>query len=44
MQKNKIEQLQGPFKDHLVQIPDLFGAYQELKHIIESIAQMPLEH
>lgn len=30
------------FKDHLVQLPDLFKANQKLKHAIESTVQMPL--
>ena len=36
-------QLEGMYKDHLVQLPDLFRAYQKVKHIINGITQMPLE-
>lgn len=37
-------QLEGTFKDHLAQLPDLHGDNQKLKHIIEGTAQLPLEH
>jgi len=36
--------LEGTFRDHIVQLPELFRANQKLKHINEVIIQLPLEH
>ena len=42
-EQNRI-QLEGTYSDHLVQLPDHFRAFQKLKHVINSIVQMPLEN
>lgn len=39
---NRIVQLEGTFREHLVQLPDLFGANKKLKHI-EGVVHMPPE-
>lgn len=36
-------QLEGTYKDHLVQLPDQFRADQELNHIVKRIVQIPLK-
>ena len=36
-------QLKETYKDHLVQLPEHFRGNQKLKHINESITEMPLE-
>lgn len=43
-EENKIVQLEGTFKYHSVQLSDLFGDEQKLKHATEGIIQMLLEH
>ena len=36
-------QLEGMYKEHLVQLPDLSRAYQKVKRIINDIIQMSVE-
>lgn len=40
MRKERLFQLEG--NNHLVQLPEQFGADQKLKHVIKGIVQMPL--
>lgn len=42
--QSRLLQLEGTYNDHPVQLSDHFGADQKLKHVIEGIVQMPLEH
>lgn len=37
-------QLEGPYKDHQVQLPDHVKANQKLKPVIEAIVKVPLQH
>lgn len=39
---NRIVQLEGTFREHLVHLPDLFRANEKLKHV-EGIVQTPPE-
>lgn len=43
-ERDRIAQLEGTSKDHLVQWPDLFRSNQQLKPVNEGIVQMSLEH
>lgn len=41
---NRVVQLEGIFKDYLIQLKGYFGADQKSQHINEGIAQVPFEH
>lgn len=44
IEEKRIVQLEETYKDHWVQLPDLFRSKQKLKHIHEGIVQMSFEH
>lgn len=39
-----MEQLEGTYKDHQVQLPDYFRANQKLRNVTEDIIRMLLEY
>lgn len=44
IEQYRLAKLEGDIKDHWVQLPDYFRANQKLRHVIEGIFQMALEH
>lgn len=40
----RIVQLKGTYNNHLAQLADHLRVDHRLKHVIKSIAQMPLKH